>query len=276
MNMFRKTLLLLFLVLAVLSLPSGAKRLTRGFKLAKMRLEFGPQASWETVPKLKEAEVLRILNQPFRYLDKGSQCYAFLSEDGQYVLKLFRFDQRHFLKIDKKTKLEKASRFLDGCKLAYVLAAEETGLLHLHLNQTSHTLPILKARGPLGQRFYLPLDRYRFALQKKASSLEEGLKKALSEGQFIEKVEEIVSLLEQRIGKRIGNTDPSLWRNFGFLENRAIEIDFGNYVWRPDFSEEKPARVEFERYMRSLRSWIEIHAPQYTPDLQTRIDRTRV
>jgi hypothetical protein len=267
--MIRKWILFSLLIVTCLSLPAGMKRLTRGFKIKKTELELESCSNWEVVPKLSAVEVRLILSQPFRYLDKGAQCYAFLSEDGQYVLKLFRFDQRQRKNFSK---LERASRFLDASKLAYVLAAEETGLLHLHLNPTSNALPTVKARGPLGQSFRLPLDRFRFALQKRATPLEEGLFKALKSGKLNERVEEIISLLESRIGKRIGNTDPSLWRNFGFLDDRAIEIDFGNYTRRPDFSEERFARAEFERYMRSLRSWIEIHAPLYSEDFQAKMN----
>ncbi len=221
-----------------------------------------------------DEEVRAILAQPFRYLNKGAQSYVFASQDGRYVLKIFRFDQRHLLrkKPSKRPFEQKIVQFFQGCLLAGTAASEETGILYLHLNPRDEHLPILRAKGPLGQPLSLPLDQYRFALQKKAIPLDRGLFAAKREGRLSERIEEIVSLLETRIKKGIGNTDPSLWRNFGFLEDRAIEFDFGNYIARPDLSEPKKAKAELERYARHLRTWLEKNAPDLLTDFNARVE----
>lgn len=276
--MMKKWGLFFLLVSVCLVIPVAAKRLTRGFKMAKMRLELPFRSDWNTASELSDEEAKDILAQPFRYLNKGAQCYAFVSQDEKYVLKLFRFDQRHLFRNprSKRPLHQKISSFFEGCKLASSIASAETGILYLHLNRTAGTLPILKARGPLGQSFRCPLDQYRFALQKKAAPLAATLFAARDEGTLPERIEEIVALLENRIGKEIGNTDPSLWRNFGFLEDRAIEFDFGNYVSRPDFSDVRSRRAELERYMRPLRSWLEMNAPECLAGLNARLERARL
>jgi hypothetical protein len=274
--MIRKIALLILLVGVSLSLPSGAKRVTQGFKIAKMRLD--PLVRFEGIPPQEiTLEIRQILEQPFRYLGKGAQCYAFVSEDGQFVLKLFRFDQRHLFrpkqKLFKRPMKEKLSRFSEGCRLATTRAFDETGLIYLHLNPSDGKLPILQARAPLFRPVSLPLDFFRFALQKKAEPLLDAIQAAQERGELNKYIDAIVALLEKRIHKEIGNSDSNLWRNFGFLEGRAIEIDFGNYTSRPDFVKKEAVRVELERYMRPLRVWLEKNAPESLPFLNSRLER---
>lgn len=275
--MFKKWVFFIVFVAAFLAAPAALKRFTQGFKIAKVRLELPFCSEWETKSILSDREAFDILAKPFRYLGKGAQCYAFLSQDEKVVLKIFRFDQRHLFKHrSKRPTQQKVLRFFEGCLLAGSNAAKETGLLYLHLNQTEGKLPILEARGPLGQSLRLPLDGYRFALQKKAVPLEEGLFIAREEGTLPERIEMIVALLESRISKGIGNADPSLWRNFGFLEGQAIEFDFGNYRARPDLSDPRRARAELNRYIRPLKAWLEKYGPEYLGDLKTRVEEARL
>ena len=68
-------------------------RLTDDFRLANITYELPFKPSWK-VPSLTKEEYSRlaqITNQKFTYIGKGAQCYAFASEDGEYVLKFFKF-----------------------------------------------------------------------------------------------------------------------------------------------------------------------------------------
>ena len=273
--MLKRWIFFFLFLTACLSIPAGAKRLTHGFHIAKIRLEFPFDPQWEVPSLLSEDEANRILGQRFRYLDRGAQCYAFSSEDGQYVLKLFRFDQREKRR-SRRYMEERLLGFFNSCKLAGAIAPEETGLVYLHLNCTSGKLPILNAKDPVGRPVRLPLDSCRFALQKKVKPLSSTLLEERELHRLSERLEEIVVLLEGRIEKGIGNKDPSLWRNFGFLEDRAVEIDFGNYIARPDFSESSCRRAELERYARHLRAWLEKNAPEHLSEFNERISGTRL
>ena len=68
--------------------------------------------------------------------------------------------------------------------------------------------------------------------------------------------------MEGRIEKEIGIKIQAYQRNFGFLEDRAVEIDFGNYIARPEFREQLP-EAQLERYARHLRAWLEKNAPTF-------------
>ena len=141
----------------MLSLPALAKRLTQGFRVGKMELAFPSHPEWD-VPA--SPEVLAILDQPFYYIDKGSQSYVFESRDGNYVVKFFRFD---YPEIELKV-----LTLFNACKIAYDKLRDATGLSYIHLNPTSEGLPILHCTDAIGRKSRLPLDLYRSTIHKKA------------------------------------------------------------------------------------------------------------
>lgn len=231
----KRFLFLILFSVATLSIPALAKRLTDGFKPAKLRVDFPFHPEWEVS---FDPALAALLNQPFHYLDKGSQCYVFESKDKQIVIKFFRFN-------DPKSELKVFTLF-NAAHIAYEKLKEETGLLYIHLNPTSSSLPIIRLTDAIGRSYRFPLDECRFAIQKRAKSLEMALKEALNDPELLQKrIDQFTTLLKTRINKGVYNSDPTLARNFGFLETSAIEIDFGNY--KPILPHSP--QVEFERYM---------------------------
>jgi hypothetical protein len=268
-----------------LYMPIYMKRLTCGFRIEKMRLKNASQLQLEETSLSCEAKgkIAALLNQPFFYLGKGAQSYVFKSEDGLYVIKLFRFDQhrnpiRAFFrnKIKQRSSrpspLEKAAHLFSACQLAYTLAPEETELVYLHLNLTQNELPVLSLKGPLGRSYSLPLDAYRFALQKKVDPFDTALLSALSSGQISVYLDSLVALLNQRTSKGIINTDGNLLRNFGYIDQKAVEIDFGNYEYSPDLLLPLNRKEEISRFTSSLRSWLEVHAPAWVAYLDQQME----
>ncbi len=253
--------LLLFLIFATLFLllPVSAKRFTQGFRLAKMNLEFPHHPEWEIAAN---PEVGDILKQPFSFIGKGAQCYVFGSKDGKYVIKLFRYDQ-------PTSSEDKILYLFNACKMAYDQLREETGLVYIHLNPTPQNLPLLRCKDPIGRTYEIPLDRYRFAIQKRGLAFRETLKLAHQNPHEMQKrIDEFLALLQSRVGKGIFNTDPNLSRNFGFLEDRAIEFDFGNYRQTPDLNQQ----AEMKRYTNRLRRWLKKRAPEWVAYLDQKVE----
>lgn len=89
--LLRLFLLSLFVPL-MLAIPVGMKQLTQGFRLEKMALDFPFHPEWE-IEGNASFQIREILSQSYKYLDRGAQCYVFASQDGKYVIKLFRYDQ---------------------------------------------------------------------------------------------------------------------------------------------------------------------------------------
>lgn len=241
----------------MLLIPAIAKRLTCGFRIAKMQLHYPFHPEWE-VPL--DPVVLAILDQPFRYIDKGSQAFVFESQDGKYVIKFFRYD-RPFSE-------SKILALFNASKLAYDLLKEETGLIYIHLNETPSSLPTLHCKDAVGRGYQFRLDECRFAIQKKAKTFQVAIREARRDSALMQKrLDQFIDLLVARTGAGVFNTDPSLGRNFGFLEMRAIEIDFGNYQLLSNHSK----AVEIERYGHRLRKLLSEEAPEWVSYFDQRL-----
>lgn len=243
---------IVFVIVCVLflSLPSLFKQVTCGFKVAKICIDAPFRKEWEVASDLSQETLWALLNQPFSYLDRGAQAYVFASQDGLYVLKLYRAPSNE----------EKLSKFFSASVIAYTKAKEETGLIFLHLNRTENALPMVALQGPTGTTFELPLDEVRFALQKRAVPFLQALQEAhrLKDTDLLHRrIDAWLSLLERRVAKGIYNTDSAFYRNCGFLGDQAIEIDFGNYGVG-EFSQV----VEKERHVTRFRDWMKKHDPE--------------
>lgn len=246
--MQRSVFFILF-VTAILLLPRGAKYCTKGFKLNKLHLEYPYQPQWETA---LPPEIGSILDQPYRFLGFGAQSYVFESEDHNYVVKFFRFDRlASILCVDQ---------MLSNYKRAYDHLKKETGLIYTHLNQTNLNLPVLHCKDSIGRTLYLPLDRYRFVIQKKALIFTDALKQAAADPDLMQKrIDAFLQLIASRVAKEVMNTDTNIHRNFAFLDDQAIEIDFGNYLFSPGMDQNKEKGLFFEK----LRGWFEKNDPKW-------------
>lgn len=253
-----KKLFLLFLFASLmLSLPAIAKRFTYGFRVAKMRIDYPFEPRWEVAPN---PDMNQILKQRFHFIGKGAQCYVFESADGAYVIKLFRYDQPNCE--------EKVVQLFNACKIAYDLLREETGLIYIHLNPTPMNLPTLYCKDAVGRKYKFSLDQTRFAIQKKATDFRLCLESAKVDPDLMKKrIDQLLFLLQARASKNVRNADPSLSRNFGFLDDRAIEFDFGNY----QLCEQLNQKTEIQRYTSKLHAWLDENAPEWSAYLDEKV-----
>ena len=76
-----------------------------------------------------------------------------------------------------------------------------------------------------------------------------------------------VSLLEERTLKNIGNLDRTIWYNFGFVGETAIEWDFGRYYHNPDFHDRSFREREIQLFTKSLQRFLDDIAPDWPVDL---------
>src|ERR1700690_2519160 len=66
---------------------------TTGFSLDKIASHLSYNPEWEVealTERQREVLVQKVFSQAYYYLASGNQCYAFISEDRQYVLKFFK------------------------------------------------------------------------------------------------------------------------------------------------------------------------------------------
>lgn len=257
----RRVLVCIVFVLAMLSLPNLAKRATHGFRAAKLQLDFPFHPEWEPPPDLSYHEALK---QPYSFIGRGAQSYVFASADGHYVIKLFRFDY--------PVVGDKVTRLFNACKMAYDDLREETGLLYIHLNLTPMGLPILRCTDAVGRSHRFDLNQTRFALQKRAQDFKQTLRAARYDPAIMKKrIDQFVQLLRSRTAKDILNTDPNLSRNFGFLDNQAVEFDFGSYQHVPEMNQTE----EIAHYANRLRRWLKKNEPEWVAYLDLKLSERK-
>lgn len=162
---------------AMIYLPCCIEQANGSFRLAKTSIDVPYNSSWES--EAPTTEIRALLSKPFYYLGRGAQAFVFESEDGQYVIKLFRCSpkihpwrgwiRKNFLKRkDRRTAEEKIQFLFGACKLAYSQAADLTGLTYIHLNPTKE-LGSTTLFNRMGRKIPVDLNRCRFAIQKKRS-----------------------------------------------------------------------------------------------------------
>lgn len=264
-----------------------------GFTIENIHSTLAFNPSWEvTVTPEERAVANTILEQPFHYLGRGFQCYAFESEDRKYVLKFFRHQRLRLhpitgyfpnvwpirgIKQRKKAELEKRMRHLfSAMKIGFENARHDTALLYMHLNKTENQHGTVRITDKLGNAFVVELDKVEFMLQHKAMHIKPVIDKLMLEGKEAEakmRLDQIFDLLVGCAKRGIQDTDGALIRknNLGFLDDRAIYIDSGKLVIKEDFKNKE----RFARDLKRLRPLIKWLSETY-PTLGTYIEEKKI
>src|ERR1700722_14345392 len=68
---------------------------TGGFTIGNITSDLSYDQQWSThaLSTIEQQEVDRALDQQYAYLGKGCQAYVFKSDDGEYVLKFFKYQR---------------------------------------------------------------------------------------------------------------------------------------------------------------------------------------
>lgn len=220
------------------------KKQTDGFRIDKITSYLAYHPEWEIGIQESELNSLKkCFEKPFRYLGKGAQSFVFASEDGQYVIKFFRYDHMGdetwlgylpFTRVKNRvTKLKnKLEQDFNSYKIAYDYLKDEAGLIYIHLNKTQGLFDSIQLIDKLGICHTLKLDGLEFVLQKRASLFVPTLQEMIKEGQIEEAkslISQLISYLKTRCDKQIFDKDPDLFTNFGVVKGRVVQIDVGRF-----------------------------------------------
>lgn len=230
--MFRICLKMIVFIALCLTILFAYEKISP-FRLGKCRIEIAPNRSLPT--ESQSAAYHGFLRQPFTYLSEGTQAYVFLSQDQTIVLKLFK----------NVTGVEKT---LEACKLAYEIR-DLTEVVFIHLNPKPG-LPTIAIKDEWGRTHWIDPAHMRFILQRKANPFFKTLRNASKE-ERLNLIQSFYSLLQDMSSRGIANLDDSLGRNFGFIDGKAVAIDFGKFVYAPKLTEEREAHLA-----RRLNTWL--------------------
>lgn len=233
-------------------------------------------------------EIEDLFKQKFRFLGRGGQCFAFISEDGLTVIKFFKqhnirywnwLNQNTFpssidhlrQKILKKHR-HRSPQFFESCKIAYEEFKDRTGLLYLHLNNTDCFTREVTIVDRQGIAYKIDPNTTRFALQKRAKPSHKKLKQLIKEGNIVEAkqcIDSVLNLIKERTQKGIKDRDPNIKRNFGFIGNQAIEIDLGSFT---KTDKVYPLKEELTEKTHKFKKWLNKRSGELAAYLSERIE----
>jgi hypothetical protein len=220
----------------------------------------------------QRAQIDAILDQPFYYLGKGSHSFAFLSEDGDYVLKFHRYPShmRVFSWLNrpfayqfskkriqiKEHNIQKLDYNLSNYRNSYQDLQEETGLIFVHpaFSDDLHRDALIIDR--TGNRYEIPLNSVTFILQRRADLLYTTLDR-LKEERDTERSKQVISSMIDLVvtccQKGYVDQDPVLRKNYGILDRSAIHIDIGDMVYCEEMKKRENYIPHVKEMTESLR-----------------------
>lgn len=249
---------------------------------------------WELPPpSVAEQELLdEILKQKFHYLAKGCHCYAFISEDKQYVIKFHRYASHMRIfpwlnhpfsyrfsehrKAILKHNMEKLTENLQSYMNCAQALKEETGLIMLHINRTDTLHRFVTLVDTTRAEYRVPLDQVTFILQHKADLIYPTLDKLVSEKRIDEAkkvVTDIVHLITDCCKKGYTDEDPVLRKNYGLTKGRAIHIDVGDLVKNEKMQLRENYIPHVKEMTESLRVRLEKNYPELLAHYHSEIEK---
>ncbi len=238
---------------------------------------------WDLPPPTPEQNKLldEILGQKFHYLAKGCHCYAFVSEDKNYVIKFHRYASHmrifpsltHALSYQFNERRKKIMEHnfqrqhinFTSYRESYLNLRDETGVILLHINPTDNLRKTVTLVDKTQAHYQVSLDDVTFLLQRRADLIYPTLDRLLSENKLAEAkdvVSNIIHLITACCQKGYVDEDPILDRNYGLLEDCAIQIDVGDLVKNEKIALRENYIPHVKERTESLRKRLEKNHPE--------------
>lgn len=290
----RKFIILPLLLAGGILLGKFCLKQTDSFTIAAVRSSRPFSANWETRPLQAEEkeDVEKALEQKYTYFGRGGQSYIFFSEDSQYALKLFKqekFTLPLWMRLfhipylldryrEKKiwSKKDKLFRDFTSYKIAFDELQEETGVVYVHLNKTSHLKKTLRLVDRLSIEHKIDLDSLDFILQRRAELVYDKIHRLMrekKEEEAIACISQIVDLIITRCKKGYHDRDPNIRTNCGFMEDHAIKIDVGRFVKNPEMQKPDVMAREVIRITAPFKEWLKSEYPELALHLEKEIEK---
>lgn len=261
-------------ILLILSLLTLLLLIIKSFFYPNTHLEdytqttdFNPHWIINHNPDLK---LERYFDQPFHYLAEGGQAIAFVNQEKDIVLKLFKykrfepspltkwlpdsgfknFKQKHINK--RRAKLHTA---FESHRLALEKIPNQSGLIAVQLNPSGHNLPVtlITADQTQGQ---IDLGKTSYVLQLKGETFEKTLNEQIKAGQLqtvVSSINRLFALIVSEYQAGVYDVDRGLMHNYGFRGKTAMHIDIGKVVPLPS---KTIAYQEFKGLNEKLKAWL--------------------
>jgi hypothetical protein len=273
-NLLKYGLWALAVVMMAIGTYLGLKAYLVSFRLSNISLELPFENEWK-IPELSEEErkrVLALLDQPYVYLGQGKQVYAFQSQDGEYVIKFFKFGHlkpgKWLLNADEEqAKIRRIKRIFNAHFIAYRYDRQNAGLIYAHLDRSHPLKKEIQVTDRYGWTHRIPLDETYFVLQQKGMPLGKILDGALKSGNVElgkEKLRRVLAMYLSEYPKGIFDQDHNIMHNIGFADDHPIRLDVGRIERDPTYAKPTFMEQDLEKIIDTrIAVWLGKHYPQY-------------
>ena len=268
-----------FILIALIATRAIYYSFSDGFNRSRIENTF-PREGLENSPITEEKlELLKtVFAQPFHYLGKGSQAYAFASQDNRYVLKLFKcyhlkpvdwlhklplvgyFDNYRHEQITRRDKKLQAT--LASYKIARDIIPQECAILYMQIVPSHNFSVNATFTDKIGRSHTINLADYGFVLQRKATLIFPTLDSLIRQGQEKKAqaiIRSILDLMVKRSVQGIQDQDPDLHKNAGIIDDKVYCIDIGGFHTNEGIKNPQTMKSDITRFTRRLYHHLESH-----------------
>ena len=285
-----KRLALIF-ILIVLLVRIVYYSATEGFCPDRVMVPTSEIASSSSPEEMSSLGLEEFQKGPFTYLKKGSQAYAFMSSDHQYVLKLFK---RHHmqdpkwlesipcfgpLKTWRNTLLEKRRKKLSLAQNSYLIATtrlkKQCGIVASQLDPLPHVLMKANLIDGIGRKHEINVAQCGFVLQRKASLVFPSFAKWIEEKDWTSAQAAIHSLLriiKERSLLGIEDIDPDIHKNAGLVGTESLFIDIGSFTDKGKPLSKESFAYDLKKICNELKLFLQKKEPSLAVFLDQAID----
>ena len=295
--MLKKICVRLFILSLLILACYGVGRLyfhlTAGFTIANITSDFSYNPEWAVrdLSSVENVELEQAMNQSYTYLGKGCQSYVFLSQDGQYVIKFFKYQRFRLLpwlayspslpavvqyrqeKLEKKW--EKLDGFIKSWKMAFENLKDETALIYVHLNKTKHLNTQLVIFDKIGSSHSLNLDQMEFCIQRKADMLCDVLMHFKEQNNIDGAkllVTNLLNLVISEYHRGFADNDHALMQNTGVAQGIPIHIDIGQFVENEKVRDSSVYHQELFTKTYKFKFWLGENYPELAIFLENQLE----
>jgi len=290
---WRKTwIAVLFFVLLIVG-GRAYYSMTADFRPSSITYDIPEVVQWKTPPLSAEDQALLepVLREPFHFIGKGAQMYAFESKDGKYVLKFFKFKHlrpswwfnwvfplpslENFRLNSIARKRERLESVFNGYYTAYTLDKEETGLVYLHLDPSVPFPYTVQLVDKIGFEWEINLQNLSFVIQKKGKTLRHVIRDALDAGDIElaqKRLRQIIDLYNREYAKGIYDRDHGVMHNTGFVGDTPIHLDIGKLSKSELTHSAEFRKHDLNKVLEKMRGWLKKHYPEQSQKIIENID----
>ncbi len=285
------TAFFLFFVSIFLGMDRLVHHKSSRFSLDKITNSHRPSPEWDIppLPADEQKALEQILSQKFTYYSKGSQSYVFISEDKKYILKFlkqqklrsnswlklapFSFNPYYQAHLLKEKRLQAT---FSACKTAFMELKKEAGLIYVHINNTRDLNKKVTIFDKSGQRHIVNVDQTSFYVQKRAQLIYSRISE-LMHNRDIEGAKKIIcsvfSLIDYLGKSGVVDNDPILRKNFGLIDDVAVQIDIGKLRIDPARKQNLAYKQEVGSITHSFKTWLEKNYPELSEHFDHCLDK---